>query len=479
MLIQVFEKTRIKVFHLTFVFNTERFFGWKMKKNNLQEVIIVGSPLLAGMFAEYLMMISDTVMVGRLGIQYLAAVAIGGLVAEILWSFAWTTAPAVQALVARRYGARNEFSNAFTGQVLNAGLLFSIAVGVIAVAISYVSNPVLKILIKDSVTLNYSMEYIRIIRWSIPISALYYTIYGFLSGTKHTKQVMFATVGMNTLNIILNYILIFGKFGFQAMGIRGAAWGTLIASTAGLTYFILLVGLSPAFKDYKLFSFRQIPSSLYSDIGRTWLPLSLQHIFVFTIFLVYESIISRFGAVHLAAIHIVFSIYWFGKTVVGGFAEGASILVGNSLGQRNTKEAVSFANAGIILGLTISLAIYLLSMFQPGLLVGVFNSEPETIEAGSKALRFFALFILIGCAGHSVEIIFTHNGWSKFVFGADIISNLGLTLGFTMVAFSFFNAPLRIIWSGYALYLVTFTAVLFGGFYSMKWTKLNVDSGLS
>ncbi len=450
-----------------------------MKKHNFREVIKLGSPLLAGMFAEYIMMISDTIMVGRLGTDYLAAVAIGGLMAEILWVFAWTMAPAVQALVSRRYGARNDFPMLFTGQVFNAGLLFSMAAGIVTFAVSYISNPVLNGLIRDKMTLDFALEYIRIIRWSIPISGLYYAIYGFLAGTKHTNQVMFATVGMNALNVVLNYIFIFGKLGFPAMGISGAAWGTLIACTAGLIYFIMLTALSPIFKDYKLFSFRQIPRILYFDIGKTWFPLCIQHIFAHAIFLVYEGIISRFGAVHLAVIHIVLSIYWFGKTIVGGFAEGAAILVGHALGEGNKKEAVRFAYTGIILGLGIGIAVYLLSMFQPALLVGVFNSEPETIEAGSRALRFFALFILIGCAGHCTEMVFSHNGWSKFVLVADIICNIGLTFGFTTIAFNLFHAPLHTIWSGYALYIVAFTAVLFGGFFSMKWTKINVDSDLS
>ena len=448
------------------------------RENCLLEVVRLGYPLLAGMFAEYLMYVADSIMVGRLGTEYLAAVAIGGLVVETLWVFAWTMAPGVQTICSRRHSTQEQDGPAYTGQVFNVGLIIGMGAGVLTLAASFAARPLIASLVQGPTTVELSMDYIRIIRWSIPISAIFYTVYGFLAGIKKTKQVMYATIGTNLLNVILNYFLVFGKMGFPALGIRGAAWGTLAAQATGLVYFLLIVALPRRYRPYGLFSFVRLPGRLFVDIARTWAPLCVQYLVAFTIFLVYEGLVSRFGAAHLAAVHIVFSLLLFGKTVAGGFANAAAILVGHSLGRGDRRAAVRYTYASMAIGATIGVVVFLLARFAPGSIVRVFNSEPDTLAAGSQALRFFAIFCFIGIFGHSVEMIFTHNGWSGFVFVSDASSNLVLTLGFALVAIEAFQAGVRTVWLGYGFYIVVFTALLLAGFYSMRWTRRQVDRAL-
>ena len=447
-------------------------------RSSFFEVIHLGYPLLAGMFAEYIMYIADSIMLGRLGTQYLAAVAIGGLVVEILWVFAWTLAPGVQAICSRRFGIQNERSPAFTGEVFNAGFIFGIAAGFLILGTSFASKAVISGLVRSPLTVSLSMEYIVIIRWSIPISAFFYTIYGFLAGIRKTKQVMYATIGMNVLNVILNYFLIFGRMGFPAMGIRGAAWGTIIAQGAGLLYFILIIAVPKEYRVYKLFTFKNLHKDLFIDIARTWLPLCLQYIISHAVFLVYEGLLSRFGAASLAAMHVVISFVWFGKTIAGGFADGAAILVGNSLGRGDKKAAVRYAYVSMLIGVIIGLIIFALARFTPALLVKIFNDEPDTLAVGTEALTFFAFFFFLSIFGHSIETIFTHNGWSSFVFISDAAANVLLTLGFTLVVLKVFNGGMRTAWLGYGFYSICFTALLMGGFFSMRWTRRKVDSAV-
>jgi MATE family multidrug resistance protein len=441
----------------------------------LAQVVKLGYPLLAGMFAEYLMYIADSIMVGRLGTAYLAAVAIGGLVVEILWVFAWTVAPGVQTICSRRFGMQDRRSAEFTGEVFNVGLIFGVAAGLMTLAASFASKAVISSLVESRRTVILSMDYIRIIRWSIPVSAIFYTIYGFLAGINKTKQVMYATIGTNVLNVILNFILIFGKLGFPALGIRGAAWGTLVAQVAGLLYFALIIVIPREYRMYRLFSFTPVTMPLIGDITRTWLPLCIQYVFSFTIFLLYEGFVSDFGPAHLAAIHIVFSLFLFGKTIAGGFADGAAILVGNSLGRDDRKAAVRYTNVSMAIGAVIGCITLILARFTPALIVKIFNSEIDTLAAGTRALRFFSVFFLPGIFSHSIEMIFTHNGWSSFVFFSDAACNSAFTLGFTLIAVKVFQSGVRIVWLGYAFYVVVFTALLVGGYFSMRWTRLRVD----
>ena len=365
----------------------------------------------------------------------------------------------------------------FTGEVFNVGLIFGVAAGLMTLAASFASEAVISGLVQSRATVILSMDYIRIIRWSIPVSALFYTIYGFLAGINKTKQVMYATIGTNVLNVILNFILIFGKLGFPALGIRGAAWGTLVAQAAGLLYFALIVTIPREYRIYRLFSFARIPIPLIVDIARTWLPLCIQYVFSFTIFLFYEGFVSEFGPAHLAAIHIVFSLFLFGKTIAGGFAEGAAILVGNSLGREDRKAAVHYTKVSMAIGAAIGCITLLLARFTPALVVKIFNNEIDTLAAGTGALKFFSVFYLLGIFSHSIEMVFTHNGWSSFVFISDAACNSAFTLGFSLIALRVLRSGVRTVWLGYALYMVVFTALLVGGYFSMRWTRLQVDRG--
>jgi len=441
------------------------------------QVVKLGYPLLAGMFAEYIMYIADSIMVGRLGTEYLAAIAIGGLVVEILWVFAWTVAPGVQTICSRRFGMQGKRPAEFTGEVFNVGLIFGVAAGLMTLAASFASKAVISGLVQSRRTVILSMDYIRIIRWSIPVSALFYTIYGFLAGINKTKQVMYATIGTNVLNVILNFILIFGKLGFPALGIRGAAWGTLVAQIAGLLYFALIVAIRREYRIYRLFSFARVRLPLIVDIARTWIPLCIQYVFSFTIFLFYEGFVSEFGTAHLAAIHIVFSLFLFGRTIAGGFADGAAILVGNSLGRGDSKAAIHYTKVSMAIGALIGCITLLLARFTPALIVRVFNSEIDTLAAGTRALKFFSVFFLLGIFGHSIEMIFTHNGWSSFVFISDAACNAAFTLGFSLIALRVLQSDVRTVWLGYALYMLVFTGLLVGGYLSKRWTRLRVDRG--
>jgi len=448
-----------------------------MTKKHFQQVIKIGSPLLAGMFIEYILYLADSVMIGRLGTEYLAAAAVGGLVAEMLWAFAWTTSAGTQTLSSRRFGRQDRTGSRFTGEIIENGIVFGLFAGVLSLFLSIAARTFLSALVESSTTVSLAMEYVSVIRWLMPITGVYFALYGFLAGINETKHLMYATIGVNLLNIGLNYLLIYGKAGFPAMGIKGAALGTLLAQSAGLVYFFVLFSVSEKLKQYGLFRWHRLKKSILKDIFRAWLPVTLQYIIIHGILLVYEGIISSLGTVYLAVFHIIFMINWLGKSVTGAFAEGGAILVGNLLGRDDAEEAKKLIYACALISLVIGCAVYIIAIAFPEILIRLFNSEPGTVFEGAKALRFFAPFFILGSFGFILEIIFSHNGWGRFVLISDVTANLIFCIAFAYSAVKIFQRGVVSAWAGFALYLTLYTLVLWAGFFSGRWAKIRVDTG--
>lgn len=191
-----------------------------LTRKHFLSVLILGAPLLAGMVSEFFMYIADSAMVGRLGTEFLAAIAIATLFAEIMWVIVWAFAPGTQALAARRYGRQEaekggDGVNYFklqqqTGEILDNSIVVSFIMGVTAILAGFYSEGILKLLLDDLELIQLADSYIRIIKWAMPLAGVFYSFYGFLAAVNLTRSVMVATVGLNILNIIFNYVLIFG-----------------------------------------------------------------------------------------------------------------------------------------------------------------------------------------------------------------------------------------------------------------------------
>jgi putative MATE family efflux protein len=446
--------------------------------------MLLGAPLLAGLIAEFFMYLSDSAMVGRLGTQYLAAMGIAVMVAEILWVIIWPFAPATQTIASQRYGRAaafkkeggSEYKNKIiaTGDVFNNALFFAFGAGVMAVLLAKLCKPFLSIVLDDPSLIPLIESYVNIVRWAMPVAGIFYALYGFLAAINRTIPIMIATIGWNILNIGFNYILIFGKFGFPALGIKGAAIGTVLSQIIAVTYLVLYVLISKNLRPYKCFRFKGFDSRVLKSLAKAGTPIAGQLVIVFVIYLYYETLVANLGIVYLAVTHIVFTVFLLKRTIVGGFAEGASILIGNNLGRKERDEAVKYAFAAERIGIFIGLVLFTLILIFPENIVRIFNNEAHTIEVGTVALRFFAAFMLIDVIGYPFEIIFTHNGWGKFVFFAGISTNVVFLLVLPLILLNFLGMGIYAAWTAFAIQIVFYTVILIIGFFSKKWLYVEV-----
>jgi putative MATE family efflux protein len=451
-----------------------------------KKVILLGTPLLAGLISEFLMILADSAMVGRLGTEYLAAMGIASMFGELLWVIVWPMAPGTQTIASRRFGHQKQNSdqdiNAHndlakkTGQVLDNAVIVAVATGLVAIGIAFFSEPILTLLLDDDALIPLAQAYISTLKWLMPLAGIFYAIYGFLAAINQTKIIMVATIGLNVLNILFNYILIFGKFGFPALGIMGAALGTVLAQSLGTFFLVGYVLFSQSVKVYACFQFLNLRWRIYKDLLRSTSPIIFQLGIALLLFLYYETIVANIGTLYLAATHIIFTVFVLKRALLGGFAEGGSILVGNSLGEGQHKEGVRFAYATEIIAILIGIALLIFILLFAESIVRIFNPEMELVKVGADALRFFAVFIFIEAIGFPFEVIFTHNGWGRFVLFTEITTNSVFIVGLTLILTKVFDMGIYGAWSAFATYLVFHSLFMFAGFFSKKWLNTQVDT---
>ena len=182
-------------------------------------------PVTLGLLGHTIVQLIDNVMVGKLGTSELAAVSLGNSFILIAMSIGIGFSTAVTPLVSESIGKKNNSEKDF----LNHGFLLCLFLGLLMFISVYNLKDYLFVMGQPSNVSSLAYPYIKWVSISLIPLITFQAFKQFTDGLSMTRPAMYATVFSNFINIILNYILIFGKFGFPSLGIEGAAIGTLIS----------------------------------------------------------------------------------------------------------------------------------------------------------------------------------------------------------------------------------------------------------
>lgn len=372
-----------------------------MNVKTIKEVFKIALPAVGEMILYMMVWVFDTMMVGHFGGEI--AVSTVGLSSEILYTAANIfitigVSVAITSLVARKYGAK-ELAEAEEYATIGIflGTLLSIFVNL---CIFMFAKNILTLGGANSKVLSQGIIFLKIASFGLLFQCMSTCISGVLRGYGNTVTPLLTSLIVNILTITLDYILIFGKFGMPALGIKGSAIATTIACICGFL-FILRYCIKNSKIKIRLYYLKNLSFSKIKNLVFLAAPSSLQEASFSIARLISVFIIMRIGTVSFAANQITTTIESLSFMPGWGFAVASTTLVGQKIGEKDFESAKKYAYTSMYLGVLVMGLCGMIFFSFPHFLISLFipRSNSEVILLGSQCLRIAAfeqIFIAIG-----------------------------------------------------------------------------------
>jgi len=354
---------------------------------------------MLGMLGHTFVSFVDNIMVGQMGTAELAAVSLGNSFMFIAMSIGIGFSTAITPLIAEADSsdnlkqARSTYKN---------GLFLCTTLGVALFLGIYFSKPLMYLMKQPKEVVELAIPYLDLVAFSLIPMIIFQAIKQFSDGMSMTKYPMYATLLSNIINIILNYLLIFGKFGFPEMGIVGAAYGTLISRIVMVVYLWLLLRYKKRSKqvvrDIKFFVLDFLMIKKIINLGSL---SAMQMFFEVAIFTAAIWLSGLLGKNPQAANQIALNLSSMAFMVAMGLGVASMIRVGNQKGLRNYKElrriAFSLFLLGVLLAVFFALLFFIFHKSLPSIYVDLsdtanYADNMEVMSIASKLLIAAAFF---------------------------------------------------------------------------------------
>ena len=288
-------------------------------------------PVIVGMLGHTVVQLIDNIMVGQLGTAELAAVSLGNSFVFVAMSLGIGFSTAITPMIAESFGAKNHNKVRY---IFVHGLILCFGLGLVLASLVLWAQPLLSQMGQPDEVVALAKPYLFWVALSLVPLVGFQGLRQFAEGLFQTRLAMYATLMGNVINVLLNYLLIFGLHGFPELGVEGAALGTLFSRWTMVLFMAINVKNKKGFKRYNRKLFRvKLKKSLFNRIFSLGLPSALQMFFEVTFFTSAIWMSGLLGKNPQAANQIALNLSSMTYMVAIGVGVTAMIRVGNEKGR--------------------------------------------------------------------------------------------------------------------------------------------------
>jgi MATE family multidrug resistance protein len=363
-------------------------------REEIRPMLRLAWPLVLAELGWSFMGIVDTMMVGRLPDSAVAigATSLGNALGIAVGLFGGGLLFGLDTLVSQSFGARR-ISDCHHS-LLNA-IYLALAITLPVMGLLWASGDLLAWLRVDAAVLQLALPYINAITWSMLPLMLYFAARRYLQAMDLVRPVAFALVTANLVNVFGNWVLIYGKLGFPAMGVEGSGWSTCIArSYMAAVLLVYIVHHDRRYGTGLWAAARRPDGQRIRELLRLGVPVSVMLTLEIGVFSAATTLAGKLGAIPLASHQVALHCASFAFMVPLGISAAAAVRVGQGIGRRDPQGATRAGWTAILFGTVFMSCSALIFLLAPRLLARVFTPDPTVIAASATLLAIAALFQL-------------------------------------------------------------------------------------
>ncbi|MFI5150878.1 MAG: MATE family efflux transporter [Bacteroidia bacterium] len=362
---------------------------------HIRKTLTLALPVCFGQLGHMMVGFVDTAMVGHIpviGSKAQAAMNITNSVYMLVLVFGLGISFGMTPLVASADGAKKPGR---ITELFRNGMLLNLAVGSVLFLFLLFLSPVLRYLKQDPSVVEIAIPFMNVMIFSLVPLSMYSTCKQFAEGLSDTRMAMLISLGGNLMNVLLNYLLIFGHWGFHPMGVMGACWGSFFARVFMAAVMMLYVYYKPSYRQYRDgFKMKGFSRSILKEILGAGVPIGLQWIFEVGAFsfagLMAGTITVATQAAHQVALTIAACTYMFAS----GLSSAVAVRTGNAFGRKDINEMRKAGFAGFRMIIVFMFSCALLFIFTRHWLASLLSEDPAVINIASGLLIIAAVFQL-------------------------------------------------------------------------------------
>ncbi len=330
---------------------------------------------------------------GRVGEIELGAIGIISIYYLLLFMIGFSYTKGTQILVARRIG-EGELKGA--GSIFDNSLYVLLALGIFLMGVVYLgAEPSLQMLLKEQAIIDASVLYIDIRAWGLLFSFTGSVFLAFYMAINRSMILLLGISIMTAANIFLNWLLIFGHWGFPEMGIEGAALASNLAEVFVAVLFLCHLFFSGWREKYNMLQPRLPNWAVIGSITKLALPIVLQTLIGLLAWFIFFTYLEKIGTKELAASNVVKQIYMFAGIIGWAFSSTANTVISSLMGQGKASHVPLALKRIVVLSLAMNAAVAAIMALFPVPILMIFTDDPALIEMGIPVLYVTLVALLV------------------------------------------------------------------------------------
>lgn len=435
-----------------------------------KEVCILAIPVALQCMLQSSFSIIDQIMIGQLGSVNIAAIGLAGKFSSIFSVILGAIGAVAGIMISQYIGSKNREE---AHKSLSLNMITALVISFIFMALCVIfPSSIMGMYSTDNNTISVASEYLRIISFTFLPLAVTTCLSTMLRCINKAMIPLYASIAAALCNTGINYLLIFGKFGFPQMGVNGAALATVIASYINMC--IVIIGLIYVYNKNKIkFSFsvklsKMTPKQYFSIL----FPILITEFLWSLGENVYAAIYGHLGTDGCAAMTLTAPIQGLMIGALSGISQAAGIMIGKKLGERDYDTAYKNSKRFMMYGFVGSLILAFLLIVLRSYYTGIYNVEDYVREVGNQLLFVFAVVSPVKVMNMILGGgIIRSGGKTKIIMWIDIIGTWGFGVPLGLLSAFYFNLPITYVYFILSLEEIVRLVISFVVFKKRIWIK--------